>query len=403
MTDNKTLQFIKEHADADIRELALKSARFPEIDMSYVIRQIAGRQIMKTKVPAWYRNEQIIYPSQHISLEQSSSEKTALYKASLCKGGSLIDLTGGLGIDFSFMSKNFSQAVYVDKQEELANIAEENFRVLGLKNCKVVKQDATIFLGALDCADTIYIDPSRRDKSGKKTFYIEDCTPNLIDIFPELDKKAGQFIIKLSPMLDIARALKILTSVTDIHIISVGNECKELLFVKNGTSDVITYHCVNIFDNRTDKYVFTKQVDMPDFSPVYTDGIKKYLYEPNTSILKSGAYNIIAVNYKIEKLHPNSHLYTSDEMIMDFPGRIFKVKDVVFFNRNSMKNTLSNIKNANITTRNFPLSVQEIRDKTKIKEGGSVYIFATTFANDKKVMIICEKYNNYVSHNESFS
>ncbi len=389
--DNKTIQFIKEHENDDIRNLALQTKRYTDIDVPYALQQIQGRQIARNKIPQWYNNNEIVYP-QHISLEQCSSEKTALYKASLCKGETMVDLTGGLGIDFSFMSKEFSRSTYVEKQKELAEIAIKNFSALKLQGINIINNNAENYLSEMNCVSTIYIDPSRRSEKGKKTVLIEDCSPNLIEIEKLLDSKAEQVIIKMSPMLDISQAIGSLNIINEVHIVSTNNECKELLFIKNSSLDKkeIKFFCINIKnDNTKDIYAFSKEIE--NTAEVNYSEPKNYLYEPNVSILKAGAYKSIAQDFDLYKLHPNSHLYTSDKLIKDFPGRSFIIKQSYQFNKKEIKELTHQIDKANITCRNFHLSVEEIRKKLSIKDGGDCYIFATTLINDKKVLIESEK------------
>ncbi|HMM03439.1 MULTISPECIES: SAM-dependent methyltransferase [unclassified Dysgonomonas] len=380
--------FIITHEADDVHSLALQAKQYPDIDMEMAIRQVTGRKIAKEKIPSWYANDNIIYPK-HLSMEQCSSEQTALFKASLCGGESMADLTGGLGVDCFFLAHGFNNAVYVEQQSELAEIAVHNFKILG-QDIKVVNEDAVSYLSSMPPVNLIYIDPARRDSTGRKTVLIEDCTPNILDIESLLEEKSKQVMIKLSPMLDITLAVKSVKSVSDVYIISVNNECKELLFIKKGNTGKTLYHCVNIQNSNTDTYTFYKE-DEDTISLNYTTKIAKYLYEPNASILKAGAYKSIAKAYSLDKLHPSSHLYTSDVLYEDFPGRKFVVDNICSLNKKDMKEYLSDIKQANITTRNFPLSVQEIRKKTGLKDGGDIYIFATTLADDRKVLLICHK------------
>jgi len=380
--------FIITHEADDVHSLALQAKQYPDIDMEMAIRQITGRKIAKEKIPSWYANDNIIYPK-HLSMEQCSSEQTALFKASLCGGESMADLTGGLGVDCFFLAHGFNNAVYVEQQSELAEIAVHNFKILG-QDIKVVNEDAVSYLSSMPPANLIYIDPARRDSTGRKTVLIEDCTPNILDIESLLEEKSKQVMIKLSPMLDITLAVKSVKSVSDVYIISVNNECKELLFIKKGNTGKTLYHCVNIQNSNTDTYTFYKE-DEDIISLNYTTKIAKYLYEPNASILKAGAYKSIAKAYSLDKLHPSSHLYTSDVLYEDFSGRKFVVDNICSLNKKDMKEYLSDIKQANITTRNFPLSAQEIRKKTGLKDGGDIYIFATTLADDRKLLLICHK------------
>lgn len=382
--------FIRMHEADDIRKLALQSARFPYINMQDAIRQIQGRKIAKEKVPFWYSSEDIIYPK-HISLEQSSSEHTALYKIGLAKGISIVDLTGGMGVDISFFARNFDHAVYVERQTELVDLAAHNFKALDLPNIAVVNKDAVDYLQSMPVADLIYIDPARRDNVGNKTVRIEDCTPNILEIEQLLEDKGVRIMIKLSPMLDISLATRSLKNISEVHIVSVNNECKELLFIKDKmTAGDPTYHCVNIRKNNTDIFSYKRQEEESVEIP-YTANVGKYLYEPNSSLIKAGAYKIVAQKYDIKKLHPNSHLYTSDAYSKDFQGRKFVVQGVCTLNKKDIKDHLSVVKNANITVRNFPLSPPDVRKRLKIAEGGDTYIFATTLADEKKVLIICRK------------
>ena len=292
------------------------------------------------------------------------------------------------------MAKNHKQAYYIETQHELTELAQCNFNTLNLNQSKVIQDDAVSFLNSFDgIADTIFIDPARRNDTGKKTVLIEDCTPNLLEIDNLLTTKAQRVIIKLSPMLDITHALNSLSNVTEVHIISVNNECKELLFIKDKVrkDEDIQLICINLLTNKKDaSFTFTKAEE--NTSPIsHTDEPKRYLYEPNSSILKAGAYRSLGARYGLMKLHPNSHLYTSDTLIDSFPGRKFQIKEVISPNKKEIKAHFKDITQANIATRNYPFSVADIRKQTKLKEGGTDYIFATTLANEKKVLILCQK------------
>lgn len=382
-------EFIRQHADEDVRSLALKTKSFPDINMQMAIQQIAGRQTAKNKIPSWYENEDITYP-RHLSLEQCSSEYTAKFKATLCKGASMVDLTGGLGVDTAFLSYGFAHITYVEQQSELADIAKHNFSILGL-NIKVVCDDSLNYLRSMDVADFIYIDPARRNTSGQKTVLIEDCTPNIIEIEELLRAKAERVMIKLSPMLDISRAIKTLKNVSEVYIISHQNECKELLFIMDRKKKAsVVYNCINILATGIDSFSFTRE-DEDAAAVEYTDKALKYLYEPNSAMIKGGAYKSIAHYFKLKKLHPNSHLYTSDSLITSFQGRKFIVESAYTLNKKELKGLVGQLERANITTRNFPLTVEEIRKRTKLKDGGDAYIFATTLSDEKKVLISCKK------------
>jgi len=293
------------------------------------------------------------------------------------------------------MSEKATQAEYIESQKELVELVRHNFKVLGIKDSIIIEGDAVEYLKAsTKTYSTIFIDPARRSVSGRKTVFIEDCTPNLIEIDDLLDSKSSRTIIKLSPMLDITHAINSLKNISQVHILSVANECKELLLIKEKTKKDTEIFCINILNNKTEEsFTFTHKQEENAFSE-YTNDIENYLYEPNSSILKAGAYNSISSIFQLKKLHPNSHLYTSDIYIKDFPGRKFFIKNVISPNKKEIKLNLGNFTKANITTRNYPFSVDEIRRQTKLKEGGEDYIFATTLSNEKKVLILCEKVIN---------
>lgn len=383
------LHFIEEHENDNIRLLALSGKKYPCIDIPIAIEQIQGRQIARSKIPTWYENKSVLYP-RHLSMEQSSSEYTARYKASLCTGNSFADLTGGLGIDFYFISQSFGQATYIEQQPELVSLASHNFNALKLKNYNVINQDAKDYLQSMDKIDMIYLDPARRDNVGRKIFRIEDCTPNVVEIEKLLDEKADCILIKFSPMLDISMAIKSINNITDVHIVSYMNECKELIFVKGQRNSEIKLHCINISNSKTDCFIFTKEEEEQQ-QVTYTNTVGKYLYEPNASIIKAGAYKSVVQEFCACKLHVNSHLYTSDEPIPDFYGRIFSILNVCSPNRKELKLTLGNNMQANLSIRNFPSTIIELKKKLGIKDGGDIYIFATTLADEKKVLIICKK------------
>lgn len=383
------LDFIEAHENDNVHTLALQSKRYPDIDMPLAIRQIAGRQIAKEKIPLWYSNRLLVYPK-HLSLEQCSSEPTARYKASLHNGDSLVDLTGGMGVDFYFLSAQFKHATYLEQQPELVDIAVHNFKTLGLQHISTVQADATTYLQQMDNVDMIYIDPARRSEAGRKTVLIEDCTPNITEIEDWLEQKAELTMIKLSPMLDISLAIRSLRKISDVYIISVNNECKELVFLKKKNAERLKLHCVHILNDRTDTFSFTKEEEEEADIP-HVSVLGKYIYEPNASILKAGGYKSITKKFAVKKLHPSSHLYTSDILHSDFHGRKFVIENILTLNKKDLKELITNTKQANITTRNFPLSTQELRKKTGLKEGGDTYIFATTLADEKKVLIVCKK------------
>lgn len=385
----ETQQFISEHAQNDVRRLALQAKKFPQVDMNAAIVQIAGRQAAADKIPSWHATEGIVYP-RHLSLEQCSSELTARYKASLAKGNTLTDLTGGFGIDCAFLSAGFRQVTYVERQEELCEIASHNFPLLGLNHIAVCHEDAVEHLRNMPHADCIFIDPARRNGHGGKTIAIADCEPDVATLEEELLSKATRVMIKLSPMLDLTLALKDMKHVGEVHVVSVNNECKELLLIvtnaENAKPPAVPIVCVNLTNKETQRFVFTREEEQAA-ECAYTDRIGKYLYEPNASILKAGAFRSIASRYGLQKLHPNSHLYTSDLPVEGFPGRTFEVQSTFPLNKKEIKEALAGIRKANLTVRNFPASVAELRKRINLAEGGDDYLFATTLNDGKKVII----------------
>ena len=388
---SETLRFIEENARADVRSLALQAKKYPQVDMAMAVVQIAGRQIAEAKVPSWYHTEGLLYPK-HLSMEQCSSEATAIYKAGLVEGDSFADLTGGFGIDCSFLSRKFKQADYVERQAELCELANHNFPLLGL-SIGVHNEDGVEYLKQMQPVDCLFLDPARRDGHGGKTVAIADCEPDVSALEDLLVEKAKKVMVKLSPMLDLSLALKHLKYVREVHIVSVNNECKELLLIlqKESASSDITIHCEHIL-NASDhqSFSFTQEQERTSDCPLATE-VGAYLYEPNASILKAGAYRSLTQTYACKKLHASSHLYTSEQFIEDFPGRRFRVEAVSGFGKKELKEFLQGMEKANLTIRNFPSSVADLRKRLKLKEGGEDYVFATTLADESKVMIKCRK------------
>lgn len=381
-----------EHESVSKIALQLNKNNADKTQVQFLLNQISGRQASKGKVKKWYNCDDIIYPP-HISMEQSSSESTAIYKASLIDNNKrLVDLTGGLGVDFFFLASKSSESVYVEQSEQLCEIANHNFNALGLLNYTVINETSEEHLKSLSTnTQIIYIDPSRRDNVGKKVFNIEDCSPNIIDIQDELLNKSSKTIIKFSPMLDISLALNEIKNINEVHVVSVDNDCKELLFILSKTETEFKIHTANIKkDGSIESFSFNQSNELGAIVK-YSDTLKKYLYEPNSSVLKAGAFKYIAEYFNVLKLDPNSHLYTSDILIEDFPGRAFKVNNYFAPNKKNIKEFVALNKKANISARNYPMSVSEIRKSTKLKDGGDVYLFASTLNTGEKVWINCEK------------
>ena len=379
-------EFIKENTGADITKLALQKNPFPEMDWILILNQIEARSKAKEKLPTWFTTENIIYPSK-ISVEQTSSEKTAAYKASLISGESLIDLTGGFGVDDYYFSKKFKSITHCEINEQLSETVAHNFKQLQVENCTFYAGDSMHLLEETNQKyDWIYIDPSRRNDSKGKVFMLKDCLPNVPELLDFYFEKSDSILIKTAPLLDISAGLSELKNVKNIHIIALENEVKELLFeIHKGYAGKIALKTANILKEKTETFEF---ILGEESFPIYNFP-QQYLYEPNSAIMKSGGFDEISTAFQINKLHKHSHLYTSEDLI-DFPGRKFEIQKVISYHKNEMKNELSN-KQANITTRNFPETVENIRKKWKIKNGGNLYCFFTTDVKDNKIVLICTK------------
>lgn len=392
-----TLRFIAEHRRDDVRALALQAGKYPDVDMPTALTQIAGRQTAETKIPTWAATEGILYPP-HLSMEQCSSEVTAHYKASVVSGydgpcHSLADLTGGFGIDFSFLAPHFGQTTYVERQEVLCQTARHNFPLLGLSAARVIHTNGVDYLRQMPDVDWLYLDPARRDEHGGKTVAIADCEPDVTALETLLLEKAVHVLVKLSPMLDLAQALHTLKHVVAAHVVSVAGECKELLLVlargEVPQADDVPIRCVNL-STTDDAFTFTRHEEQ-EASCRYADAPRSYLYEPNASLLKAGAFRSLSYIYNIEKLHTNSHLYTSDEALPCFPGRMFRIDSWCGFGKHEVKELLDGIRKANLTIRNFPATVAEVRKRLKLGEGGETYLFATTLNDGRKILLRCSK------------
>ena len=421
--------------------LALQSHRYPDIDMPFLLDQLAGWQTARTKLASWAAKEDIIYPP-HLSMEQCSSEHTAEYKARLvarlvglesiassdlnndCSRpsageettpkqqenhvrnsfeGSFCDLTGGFGVDFSFIARSFKRAIYVEQQEKLCELARHNFHALGLIQAEVVKGDGKTYLHQLDHVSVLFLDPARRNEQGGKTVLISDCTPDVLALEEELLEKADSVVIKLSPMLDWHRAVDELNRlgnvVREVHIVSVRNECKELLLVlqrtkgetddKTATEKALQVFCVN--DNNIVSYSLDEALSVSQRLLSAAPKAGQYLYEPNASLMKAGCFALLTARYPLSALSLNSHLFVSEEAINDFPGRQFEITAVSSFNKKELRRSLSGIDKANLAVRNFPMSVAELRKRLKIKEGGDIYLFATTDAESNHLLFVCKK------------
>ena len=385
--DTEIQRFIDSNTGVDISKLALQKNPFPDFNWSEILNQISAKTKAKDKLPTWFMASQIIYPSK-ISVEQTSSEKTALYKSSLVSGDSLIDLTGGFGVDDYYFSKKINNVVHCEINEELSEIVKHNFEKLNTDNVECFAGDSLAILQELNRKfDWIYIDPSRRNDAKGKVFMLKDCLPNvpkLLDLYFSYSEK---ILIKTAPILDISAGLFELKNVKNIHIVAVENEVKELLWeIHKFYKGSVSIKSINL-SKRTEVFDFV----LDENTNANFDLPKKYLYEPNSSIMKSGGFDNVSQHFTIDKLHQHSHLYSSEEII-DFPGRVFTIEKILPYNKNNMKDFLENRK-FNITTRNFPETVEAIRKKWKIKDGGNEYCFFTTDMNNDKIVLICTKIN----------
>ena len=449
-----TAEFIQEYREKDTRQLALQSARFPDVDMPYALDQIKGWQTARRKLPTWAACDGIVYPP-HLSMEQCSSEPTAQYKLNLAmewarrvenselrveSSSRMTDLTGGFGVDFSFTSCAFASATYVERNAQLCHMVEHNLPLLGIDNAKVVCADAVDYLSTLDMQTMIFLDPARRDQHGAKTVMLADCTPDVVQLLPQLLKKSRFTMLKLSPMLDWHKAVEDLQgTVREVHIVSVGGECKELLLVlseeieselkvfcadleaggsgeaglSGGSSGSSSSSCSSFSSEpsspRTPSspsapshpstpslsaslFVYTPGASRPAPNSKLKTQNSKFLHEPNASIMKAGCFDELAAAYGVSPVSRNSHLFLSAEPVDGFPGRSFSIERVTTLNKRELRQALAGIEKANIATRNFPLSVAELRKRLKLKDGGDVYIFATTTAEDEHILLISHKY-----------
>ena len=454
-TNKETLDFIRAHADDDVRQLALRGTKSPEVQLSYALDQIAGRQTARRKLPTWAATDGIVYPP-HLAMEQCSSEQTARYKAMImerarngelgtrsraqetgkaqetgCKvpeaNGMLVDLTGGFGVDFSFMARGFTKTVYVERQEHLCDIARENFQVLGLSRTEVVCGDAAAYLQKMEPVDVVYMDPARRDSHGSRTYGISDCTPDALALMPTLLSKATLVLLKLSPMLDWHKAVSDIGTeyVRAVHIVAVDNECKELLIevcgerlkaegerskvegerskyegerVGERVERELRVVCVNLLADGQQLFEFTPSsqrskviFQISNLKSQISSLKGAFLYEPNAAIMKAGCFGEVSSRFGVGQVAPDSHLFISERLVADFPGRIFRILDVSSMNREDLKEKLRGIRQANISVRNFPLSVADLRRRLKLSDGGTVYIFGTTLADRSHILLICER------------
>lgn len=385
--------FIHEHINDDTAELLLAARKYPDIDVPFVVEQIEARRRLKGKLPEWYENKDIIMGGR-VPAEQCSSELTARYKQSIVKGESLCDMTGGMGVDFWYMSEGMERAIYTERNEELCSIAKHNFQVL-----QTLRPEYVIRCGdgrelPIPSVDIIYLDPARRAGDGSRVYAMEDCEPNIVEWQDELLKHAKMVLVKLSPMVDLTNVLRKLKGVKELHIVGVKNECKEVLVKAHSFDDsvcagCVEVHCVDFLTSGKIEYVFSllggMEISLTD------GGVKRHLYEPDVTLMKAGAFGSLCARYPVWQLDVDTHLMTSDEWIPEFPGRVFEVEEMIPFSSKVLKRLKKEIPQANIAVRNFVMTADELRKKTGIKDGGDVYLFGAKVKDMGQMLLICRK------------
>lgn len=404
LINEKTWEFVRRHADDDVRKLALQGTRDGEVDLPMALQQIAGWQTARRKLPSWAAVEGIVYPP-HLNMEQCSSERTARYKAQIVgRGDIFVDLTGGFGIDLYWLSQGFQQRIYVEQNEALCTLADHNFRQLG-HACMVKCSTAAAFLQTLTHADLIFLDPARRNEHGGRTYGIVDCTPNVLEMLPLLLQKSDRVLLKLSPMLDWQAAVTELQFVSEVHILSTDNECKELLLLLEPSAEPRSVEdCLVVCVNNDQVFKVNAKEQGRDLLQVKSGFTSSktgvyfkqnqeplFLYEPNASIMKAGCFSVLEQRFPVSQVAPNSHLFLSSDEIGDFPGRRFQIQAISSLNKKELSSVLAPLERANMTVRNFPMTVDQLRKKLKLKDGGDTYIFATTMADGQHRLLICRK------------
>ena len=396
--NDATKEFVRCHRLDDVRQLALMGSKTEDIDLTLALQQIQGWQTARTKLPSWAARDEVIYPP-HLNMEQCSSEATARYKgklaARLCPdGGTMADLTGGMGIDFSVLAGQFDRAFYVERNPQLCQLMAHNAPVLGLKGVEIRHGDCTEVLHELPHLTLLFMDPARRDSHGGKVFQLQDCQPDLLQLREELLRQADVVMLKLSPMLDWHAAVQQLGCVREVHIVATGNECKELLLVCAASAvGQEGVYCVN------DEQRVCVPMDSEPLSGLRTAMEVKpgnYLYEPNAAVMKASAFGWLCENYGVDALGRDAHLFTSAQLLPNFPGRRFQIRAVSTLNKKELRRQLGGISQANIAVRHFPLSADALRKRLRLRDGGSVYLFATTFqptttARPEHIILITEK------------
>jgi 16S rRNA G966 N2-methylase RsmD len=386
LLNSKIQDFINRQLHSTAADLMLQASKYPEWDMKAIAQQLVGKQIAKKKLPSWFKNETILYPVR-LSMEQCSSEETASYKSTIISAGKGIDLTGGFGVDTYFLAQNANSVIYCERNADLAEIVSSNFKAFNQSNCEIHTGDGITYLQQLEKLDWIFVDPARR-KESERVCRLEDCEPNVIALKSLFFEKADRILIKTAPLLDIQQTLSDLDSVKEVHVISVNNDCKEVLYLlEKGYSNETQVFCINLKKETQEKFSFTFSEERNAVNQ-YSEPLE-YLYEPNASIMKSGAFKSIASKYGLYKLHQHSHLYTSKELVSAFPGRSFKIKALIHPDKKSLAKHIKG--KANLACRNYQQKVDALKKKLKLKDGGDDYLFATTLMDDKSKLILCEK------------
>ncbi|MBO7445278.1 MAG: SAM-dependent methyltransferase [Bacteroidales bacterium] len=388
MTNEETLRFIAAHADDEVARVALM-AHDPAVDMPFALQQIKGRQKAKEKLPDFFGNPDILYPPT-VNMEQCSSTATAQYKASLLAGDTFADLSGGFGVDTLHLARQFRQGLYVEPNAELAELVTHNLAVLGVRNVTTLVCTMEEALPQLEPADWLYVDPSRRDGYGRRVVDLSHCVPDVLAHWPLLmDKARKGILLKLSPMLDIRQTLRQLPDTTDVQVVAVHGECKELLFMVRREMSPLTLTAVNL---GTDEQLFSFTMEEEEQAlPSWADGVGEWLYEPNVAIMKAGGYKTLTQHYAVRKLAPSTHLYTSEMRVDEFPGRIFRVRSVIPFHKQGIRQLAAEVRQANVAVRNFPLTADELRARLRVKDGGPLFLVGTTLAKGEKVLVVAEK------------
>ncbi len=384
--NNDIQNFIQQNLNEDSTRLILKGSSFQNVTIQEIVEQIIAKKKCKKKLPTWFNTPQIYYPNK-LNIEQTSSEITANYKTNLITGNTLIDITGGFGVDCFAFAENFKEVKHCEINKELSSIVKYNYKCLQVDNINTIADDGIAYLEKSNQKfDYIYVDPSRRNDSKGKVFLLKDCLPNIPKNLNTLFKYTDQILLKLSPILDITASINELKFIKEIHIVATNNEVKELLFIlEKSFIGAIKINTINIKKDTTD---FLNSFTSSNIEATYSLP-KTYLYEPNSAILKAGLFNEVSHQLILNKLNTNSHLYTNNDLII-FPGRRFKILEITTYNKKKIKKLIPSNK-ANITTRNFPETVAQIRKKTGLKDGGNQYLFFTTDLNNKLIVIVCEK------------